>query len=133
MAGSFLPAAAGALGGASNFGGGIIFGSFAGSTSGAGFVQLSALGMLSQFYGTGNLGVNTSGYRVIPFAFMDYSGDAISAEIGYTLSATQALASIDSIVIVAPKRFAISQGLVTSVSNISVHFMYVALIVSNPG
>ena len=131
LQGSFFPAAAGGIGGASFLGGGLIVGSFASQLSGVGFFQLSALGAISQFYGTGNLGINTSGYKIFPFAFMDFSGDGGSNQIGYALSATQAIASNDSVVVITPKKYAVS-GPVTSASNISVHFVYVALIISAP-
>lgn len=131
LAGSFFPAAAGGLGGASVLGGGVLIGSFAGSTSGAGWIQLSALGAISQMYGTGNLGIATSGYKILPFAFLDISGDGVSATVFYTLSVTQAIASNDSVVIIAPK--AASGGNVgLAISARSVHFVYFAFVISAP-
>ena len=113
--------------------GGIVMGSFASQLSGAGFFQLSAVQALSAFYGT-VLHSAGSGFKVIPFAFQDVSGvgDGTNA-VYYYVSATQALASTDSIVVIAVKRqsYTVGTGLAfTSASNISVHFIWTGFIVS---
>ena len=131
VAGSFLPAAAGGVGGASNLGGGFVAGSFASQLSGAGFLQISAFGALSAFYGGGF----ASGYKVFPIAFQDFSGDGVSSPVFYAVSATQALASVDSIFAVGVKKASQTVGsgvMFTSASNISVHFMWTGWIVSSP-
>ncbi len=122
------------------FGGLVIF-SYAGSVSGVGVISESAADMLTSTYGAtlisnmllgGSLGTSpNTGFKVIPINFMDFSGDGGSNAIFYTLSATQALAGDDSIVVITPKKYAVS-GPVTSASVISVHFIAQGYIVSVP-
>lgn len=136
IAGSFLPAVASGLGGASVLGGGFIMGSFASQLSGVGFLQISALGALSAFFGTGNLGVNTSGYRFIPFNFVDLSGDGVSSPIFIAMSATMALADSTSVAVIGVRKASQTVGsgiMMTSASNISVHFVWAGWIISAPG
>ncbi len=140
VAGSFLPAAAGGLGGASNPGGGFLLGSFASQLSGAGFVAFSAQGVISGFYGTVP-GVNGSGWKFIPFVFQDISTDGTTSNtvgVEYFLSTTGALATLDSVIVVGVKKFSQTFGsaasaaptVFTLASNISVHFMFAGWIVS---
>ena len=135
VAGSFLPAAAGGVGGASNLGGGFIVGSFASQLSGVGFLQISAFGALSAFYGGGF----ASGYKIFPIAFQDFSGDGQSTPITYRVTATQALASVDSIIAIAAFKLTTTAAgsgggalSPTLASNVSVHFLWTGWIVSTP-
>ncbi len=121
------------------FGGFVMF-SFASQLSGAGFLQVSAFDMLTSTYGvsfvsnvinTGSAASTTTGFKVIPLGFMDYSGDQGSAAVFYALSATQALAGDDSVVVITPKVYIVS-GPVTSASNRTVHFVANGYVVSVP-
>lgn len=134
VAGSFLPAAAGGIGGASNLYGGFVVGSFASQLSGVGFLQVSAIQALSAFYGTVP-GAAGSGYKFIPLIFQDFSGDGVSSPVFYHLTATGALATVTSIAIIAVNKASQTTGsgvMFTSASNISVHFLYAGWIVSVP-
>ena len=142
VAGSFLPAAAGGVGGASALYGGYVQGSFASQLSGVGFLQISTLGALSAFWGTGGGGIfggTGSGFKIIPFA-MHHGSAGESNAYYFHLSATQALASTDSIFVIAVQRVLVSGGSIgsvqfiglTSASNISVRFVWHGWIVSTP-
>ncbi len=125
--------------------GGFVMASFASQLSGVGFLAESAMDILTSTYGItmisninvaiggGSVGSTSTGigFKVIPFAYNDFSGDGGSNQIGYTLSATQALSADDSVVVIAPKKYAVS-GPVTSASNVSVHFLMFGWIVSTP-
>lgn len=137
VAGSFLPAAAGGLGGASTsgvIGGGFWVMSFASMLSGVGFFQESALGILSRYWGT-IVHPAGSGFKVLPLIFQDFSGDGVSSPVFYHTSATMALASVDSIVVIGVMKASQTVGsgiMYTSASNISVRFLMAGWIVSTP-
>lgn len=114
--------------------GGFFWGSFASQLSGVGFWRQSALGLLSAFWGT-IFHPSGSGYKALPFAIVDVSGDGVSSPVFYNLSATHALASVDSIIIIGVRKASQTVGsgvMMTSASNISVHFYYFGWIVSAP-
>lgn len=110
--------------------------SFASQLSGIGFLQLSAFGVMGDFYGPSLVsGIWGSGYKYIPMAFMDLSG-LDSSPIMMALTATQGLAVADTSVVVVLVRFlSLANGTLTGytlASNRSVHFIHSGWIVSGP-
>ncbi len=138
LAGSFFPALAGGVGGASNPYGGFVVGSFASLLVSPGWVQISALGALSAYWGT-VLGAAGSGYRIIPFDIIEMSANP-SFVYNYKPSITQAFTSIDSIFVIAAQLESLVGGSAGSVLNIgytsaggtNVRFMWFGWIVSTP-
>ncbi len=118
--------------------GGLVIFSFASQLSGLGFLQISAFEAMGSTYGvTAVSNLYDSGFKFIPIAFQDVSGDGVSGgPVTYFLSASQALSVGDTsiaIIIARKPSQTVGSGIVfTSASNISVHFIAAGFIVSAP-
>ncbi len=119
--------------------GGFVFGSFASQLAGVGFWNASAYELMGSTYGVTMVSnLLGSGFKVIPFGFMDQSWDGASnAPMIYFLSVTQGLGiANDSTVIIVARKGSITAGasgiVMNSASNISVHFTWFGWIVSSP-